>query len=106
MGKLEGIEKKYLKEIKIEFHGKKIYSEEFCNDIQYLISLLHRLLEAIEKLKPLTIKFHYYCEDCWYSCPLAEDGCCDDLVNKDKCNCGADEHNKKVEEIYKSLEDL
>lgn len=29
---------------------------------------------------------HYYCEDTWYSCPLAEDGCADD--SQKGCNCG------------------
>lgn len=40
---------------------------------------------------------HYTCEDCWYSCPLSEDGCCDGRSRG--CNCGADEHNKKVDEL-------
>ena len=40
---------------------------------------------------------HYYCDDCWYSCPLAEDGCCDDNAGTD-CNCGRDE---KVNEVLK-----
>lgn len=34
---------------------------------------------------------HYVCEDCWYSCPLSEDGCCDDRQPKE-CNCGLDEN--------------
>jgi hypothetical protein len=32
---------------------------------------------ALELLESLRIQ-HYYCEDPWYSCPLATDGCCDD----------------------------
>ena len=40
---------------------------------------------------------HYYCEDCWYSCPKAEDGCCNDLIDKNKCNCGADEINVAID---------
>lgn len=35
---------------------------------------------------------HLYVEDCWYSCPKAPEGCCDDAQG-DECNCGADEHN-------------
>lgn len=33
---------------------------------------------------------HYACEDCWYSCPLSADGCCDDAYASDECNCGLD----------------
>jgi len=39
---------------------------------------------------------HHYCEDSWYSCPKHEDGC----ANKGEgntCNCGADEHNAKID---------
>lgn len=36
------------------------------------------LLTDLLNLRLLTIRQHYYCEDCWYSCPKAEDGCCDD----------------------------
>lgn len=28
-------------------------------------------------------------EDNWYACPLSEDGCGDDRIPKDTCNCGA-----------------
>lgn len=40
---------------------------------------------------------HDNCEDCWYSCPLSADGCCNDGVDKSKCNCGADTHNAKID---------
>jgi hypothetical protein len=40
---------------------------------------------------------HYICEDCWYSCPLSEEGCCDD--RQDECNCGAAEHNEKIHRL-------
>ena len=43
---------------------------------------------------------HTYCEDCWYSCPLAEDGCCDDSQPSDKCTCGRD---AEVERIIAAL---
>lgn len=33
---------------------------------------------------------HYNCEDCWYSCPLSVDGCCNDAESKE-CNCGYEE---------------
>ena len=45
-------------------------------------------------------RYHFYCEgDSFYSCPKATDGCCDDNVPKDKCNCGADAHNAAVLKI-------
>lgn len=59
--------------------------------------------ENILRLIELAKRTHYYCEDAWYSCPLAEDGCSDDSYPKNKCNCGADEHNRKVEELFRNL---
>lgn len=40
---------------------------------------------------------HYYCEDSWYSCPLDPDGCADDSAPKNRCNCGADAFNAKID---------
>lgn len=51
----------------------------------------------IEKLKGLK-RGHDYCEDPWYSCPLAEDGCADDRKGPG-CECGADAHNAKVDAL-------
>lgn len=39
---------------------------------------------------------HYECEDCWYSCPKSEDGCCDENRGDD-CTCGADTHNALID---------
>ena len=39
---------------------------------------------------------HYYCEDSWYSCPLAEGGCADDQQEAGKCNCGYEERINKI----------
>lgn len=47
-------------------------------------------------------KYHYSCEDCWYSCPKSEDGCCDEN-EKDECNCGADEENAEIHAMVKKL---
>lgn len=41
---------------------------------------------------------HAECEDCWYSCPKSEGGCCNDHVGED-CTCGADYHNTILDEI-------
>ena len=59
--------------------------------------------KLLAELKELAIREHYYCEDEWYSCPLADDGCLNDDVDPNECDCGADEHNAKVEDIYKKL---
>jgi hypothetical protein len=59
--------------------------------------------ELILQLAELAKRHHYYCEDGFYSCPLAEDGCYNEQYPKDKCNCGAEDHNKKVEEILKQI---
>lgn len=39
---------------------------------------------------------HYECEDCWYSCPLSADGCCNENEAKDVCTCGRDERVKQI----------
>lgn len=44
---------------------------------------------------------HLYVEDCWYSCPKAEDGCCDERQG-DECNCGADAANAKIDAVLAS----
>ena len=54
------------------------------------------ILEEFEKEFPI---YHDYCDDCWYSCPLAEGGCCDDKVPKDKCNCGAEKEHIKFKDF-------
>ena len=40
---------------------------------------------------------HYVCEDCFYSCPKSGQ-CCDDDADPEKCYCGADAHNAKIDE--------
>jgi hypothetical protein len=52
------------------------------------------LLDAVSELKTLALKEHYYCEDGWYSCPKA-----------DECNCGAEAHNAKVEDIFARIKE-
>ena len=61
------------------------------------------ILSKLDGLVSLAIREHYYCEDSWYSCPLAEDGCADDRQEEGVCNCGAIEHNLKV---YEKLSEL
>lgn len=62
---------------------------------------MNEIIEAIEKL---AYQKHYYCEDSWYSCPLATDGCADDLKPKE-CDCGADIKNQKLDILFKQLKD-
>jgi hypothetical protein len=57
--------------------------------------------ELIEAVAALKIG-HNYCEDSWYSCPKAEDGC-SDKTKGEECDCGADAHNARVDAILTSL---
>lgn len=63
---------------------------------------MNELIELVNKLR----REHYVClEDCWFSCPLAtyndgERAYCGESAG---CNCGADEHNKIVDEVIKRL---
>jgi len=57
---------------------------------------------VVEKIRKLALREHYSCDDCFYSCPKSEEGCCNDEL-EDECNCGADEHNKEVNEIYEAF---
>jgi len=53
--------------------------------------IIKELIEALEKSK----RYHDYCEDSWYSCPLHPEGCSNDSLVK-QCNCGADEWNNFI----------
>ena len=48
----------------------------------------------LEKLR----QDHVECNDCWYSCPKSENGCCN-YSEGDDCNCGAEEHNNRLDNI-------
>ncbi len=45
---------------------------------------------------------HYDCEDCWYSCPKSEDGCCNSGKGNE-CDCGADNYNAIIDRIIINL---
>ena len=53
----------------------------------------------IKKLEKLRLD-HYICEDSWYSCPKSGDSCNEYC---DGCNCGADKHNKILDQIIDKL---
>jgi len=57
------------------------------------------LCEALREAR----RSHYYCDDSWYSCPQAEDGCSDSDAGT-TCRCGADEFNAKVDAILAACE--
>ena len=71
----------------------------YKQEIARLNEIIARLKEALPTFK----RGHYYCDDCWYSCPKAEDGCCDERAGED-CNCGADEWNARIDLLMKELE--
>ena len=70
-------------------------------EIQGLTARIAELEEAQKEalsLLPELERGHYYCDDCWYSCPKAVDGCCDERQG-DECNCGADDYNALLAKI-------
>lgn len=58
-------------------------------------------MDVLKELESLKMD-HHYCEDGWYSCPKHPDGCLNDAQGED-CNCGAEQHNAKIDEIIKDL---
>lgn len=60
---------------------------------------------SLERLGQLAKRRHYYCDDNWYSCPKAEDGCSNSAEGPD-CNCGAIKHNAEVDVVMARLERL
>lgn len=59
--------------------------------------------DALNELVKLAVSDHTYCEDSWYSCPLAADGCSDPSKPEGVCSCGASAHNAKVLKLAKVL---
>ena len=89
------------------------YYSEMCVSVSYFdyidvlkqlrtvtarIAELEGALKKIAEKLPDTKRMHHYCEDCWYSCPKAEDGCCNEAEG-DECNCGADKTNLIIDEM-------
>lgn len=46
---------------------------------------------------------HLTVQDCWYSCPESEDGCCDESETGCGCNCGANKHNAAIDKALAAL---
>ena len=58
--------------------------------------------DLIQQLSGLAKRKHYTCEDSWYNCPRSEDASANDNAGTE-CDCGADEHNAKVDAICAAL---
>jgi len=57
--------------------------------------------QAIEVLRAALLKAkrsHYFCEDCWYTCPMHPEGSCNERKAK-KCDCGAGEFNAEIDRV-------
>ena len=65
-------------------------------------ALAKALLEVEEALVKAKRK-HIECEDCWYSCPKSEGGCCNE-AEPDICNCGADKANKNIDQALAQIQ--
>jgi len=87
---------------------QKMVVEQGIQRERDLIKQSKALIEDGERLASfIKPKSHHNCEDCWYSCPKSEDGCCDEQWG-DECNCGADKWNKEIKPIleqHKALMD-
>jgi len=94
------LEKK-IEELENKVNRFASYLKGSGEDIDRFKARIKSLEEGIEKLYKLALWSHYYSDDCWYTCPKHPDGSCNtELEDKTKCNCGADFHNKDVEELY------
>lgn len=85
----------------IEIAESRNEAEEFINFVNSQIFTPHDTI--FDELRSLR-RQHYYCEDSWYSCPLAPGGCANESQEEDMCDCGADKYNKKLERIIKILQ--
>lgn len=65
-------------------------------------SLRAKLTDAARTLQALRRAHYVLEEDCYYSCP-ASGRCCRDDAG-DKCTCGADEVNAKIDAALKAIE--
>lgn len=66
--------------------------------LQAVERVAREILPTLERAR----RGHYYCEDGWYSCPKAEDGCYDKRQGTE-CNCGADEKNAALVSVIAAL---
>jgi len=63
--------------------------------------VLKMAMDALNRMK----RPHNYCEDSFYSCPKASEGCSDPRYeNSDECNCGADEANSIADKVLAAID--
>ena len=76
----------------------------YARGLEYSLSIKTQKIESCKSaLVNLRIENHHECEDCWYSCPKSESGCCDDSVEKTRCTCGKDRNNQIIDQLLKEL---
>lgn len=63
---------------------------------------MQQLLTEITTFLEDSRRYHYYCEDCWYTCPKHPEGCCDEDAGTE-CNCSADRYNKELDELLSKI---
>jgi len=61
-------------------------------------------MNVLEELEKLRRRHRFVDDDCWYSCPMAEDYCGNEEPGS-YCNCGADDHNARVDAIIQYLKE-
>lgn len=57
---------------------------------------------SLEKAREISGGHFYDDNDCWYSCPLCEEGCCNDAIPKNECTC---DYTRRVERIATALDE-
>ena len=82
---------RFLEEMGVECVNDWNRIEEQATRITSAEAERDRLREALRNAKIS----HRECEDCWYSCPLSAEGCCDE--RQTECTCGADKHNAAID---------
>jgi hypothetical protein len=61
------------------------------------------LIQLLEQARELAYREHLEVEeDCWYSCGASKH-CCNDNKEIGVCDCWAEQHNKKVDEVFEQL---
>lgn len=61
--------------------------------------------ELVEQVRTALPEPHYYCEDSWYSCPLAPEGCSNHDIPEDQCQCNATERElERAERVARAIE--
>ena len=80
-----------------------ICGEEFVEGELHQCALSsHAVLADVRAFLEKSRMNHRYCEDSWYSCPKAEDGCANDAEGEE-CNCGADKYNEELDALLQKI---